>query len=354
MLPRSIMTLLLWMSVSNGLSAQTLKARTSAAEDSIINVGITLYDKGEYDQAISCYRTVLKANPANVTAYAELAMTYMAKQQYSDAIQTALQGLKYESNNQAVLYSNLGNAYDMDGSREKAIMAYMAGLAIRASDPMLHFNLGLTYHRGEQLDSARFHYQAALRSKPSHAASNLALSQIYQAMNKRIPAIFALSRFLILEPTSRRSMDAAIRLQRLLADSLSITSAGVGEMTIHVTPDSDDVDGDMSSLALSLAMAQAANRVGDSSFASPLYKMASELSTLFQISSELLENEHFYGFCWSYYVPYFSEMQNHGFTNVAVRHMFPSTDKQEVLEYVRLHQQEATDFKSWNSQYSWK
>ena len=335
-------------------SAQGLKAFSTAAQDSMIQIGIALYDNGEYDKAIVVYQAVLKENPANALAHAELAFTCFAKQQYADAIQTASEGLKYDSKYRSVLYLHLGNSYDMLGEKEKAFSAFREGLVYNPNGYMLHFNLGLAFHRDNQIDSARAHYQSALVANPNHPSSNLALGKLYEYTHKRVPAILALTRFLILEPTSNRSIDAAGRLRNLLSDSLSITRNSKNESTITVLPDSDEVDGDLTTLELALAMTQSVTVSVDSAHTSPIARVASELSKLFQVESELLASGNHKGFCWTYYAPYFAEMQTRGFTNTVVRFIFRSTDKQEVLDYMRTNFKNAKDFTTWNSQYHWK
>src|SRR5512143_646712 len=74
-----------------------------------------------------------------------------------------------------------------------------------AEDSLLHYNLGLAYYRNSDLQAAREHLQSAMKANPTHATSHLVLGHVYRAMNKRIPAIFAFSRFLVLEPNSGRS-----------------------------------------------------------------------------------------------------------------------------------------------------
>lgn len=336
------------------LAAQDLvPVAPSARQDSLFKTAITLYDKGAYDEAIEVYTSILKENPAYVAAIAELSMTYFAKQDYIKAVAFAQDGLKFKSGYRPSLYLYLGNSYDVLGKSEDAITAFRNGLAIDAHNYMLHYNLGLAHYRRNELDSARAHFQDALKAKPTHPSSNVALGHVYRAMHKRVPAIFAYSRFLILEPNSNRSTAIAGILRSLLSDSLSVKTTGPGQMTITVNPDSDEVDGNLGTLELSLAMAQTTHFTKDSTHLSPLATIASDLTSFFQITSELLDNGKFEGFCWSYYAPYFATLQRRGFTDVAVHYMFRSIDKDEVLSFMRSHLEKARDFTTWDADYAW-
>jgi tetratricopeptide (TPR) repeat protein len=322
-------------------------------QDSLFHVAIRQYDEGHYDQAVSTYTSVLDQNPDFVPAIAELSLTHTAMRKYDLAAATAIRGLAYKSGFRRDLYLNLGTAYDMLGKTDDAIAAYRHGLDLDPEGYLMHYNLGLTFMRANEVDSARIHLHSALRSNPSHASSHMALGQLYESLGKRVPSLFAFARFLILEPTSARSAVAAVALRRLLADSMSVRPTGPGQMTISISPDSDSIDGDVTSLALSLAMTQTARVTKDSSYSSPLASIASDLSSFFQITSEILENEHASGFIWSYYAPYFAALQRQGFTDIVTRVMFRSTHKAEVLPFLESRRDEVKNFSAWSSSYKW-
>ncbi len=326
------------------LRAQDLDPGPSTpAQDSLLTAGMALHDKGDYDGAIAAYATILKENPANVMAIAEMSMTYFAKQDFANTIKYAQEGLKYRWKYRAHLYLNLGNAYDMLGKSEEAIAAYRKGLEAKPADYLLHYNLGLAYDRNSDFLGAREHYHAALKARPTHASSHLALGHLYRKMNKRIPAIFAYARFLELEPNSSRSADAALFLRSLLSDSLSTRVTGTHERTISVTPDSDEVDGDLTVLALTLAMTQTVRVAKDTVYSSPLDAIRSDLTNFFEITLELMDKDHGPGFCWEYYAPYFAAIQEKGYTDTFVRLIFGAgTDRQKEKE-----------FKEWSAAYKW-
>jgi len=325
----------------------------TSAQDSLLDAGIAFYDKGLYDEAIAAYVSILQENPANVAALAELSMTYLAKEDYANTIKHALEGLKYRSNYRAHLFLTLGNGYDMVGKSAEAISAYRAGLDVKPGDYMLHYNVGLAYYRSSDLQGARQHFHSALRARPSHASSHLALGHVYRAMKKRIPAIFAYSRFLVLEPNSGRSAGVAKTLRYFLSDSLSVRVSGPNERTVTVAPDSDQVDGDLTVLALSLAMTQAARIERDSTYSSPLGAITSDLADLFQITLELMANERAAGFCWEYYAPYFAAIQHRGLTDVFVHFIFRSLEGDGVPAHVKTDLDKEQEFKNWSASYKW-
>jgi tetratricopeptide (TPR) repeat protein len=325
----------------------------TSAQDSLLDAGVALYDKGQYDEAIATYASILQANPANVLALAEMSMTYFAKQDYENTVRCSLEGLKYRSKYRPMLYLNLGNAYDMMGKSAEAISAFKNGLEIRPDDYMLHYNLGLALYRSSNLLGAREHFQSAMKAKPTHASSHVALGHVYRAMNKRIPAIFAYSRFLVLEPNSGRSAIAASILRQLLSDSMSVRTTGPGQHTITINPDSDGVDGDLTVLALSLAMTQASRMMKDTVYSSPLGPIVSDVTSFLQITLELMEKDRREGFCWEYYAPYFASIQEKGFTSAFVHVILGSSRKEEAGPPEGTDLEKEKEFKEWSALYEW-
>lgn len=326
---------------------------SSAREDSPFKVAIAFYDEGAHNQAIEVYATILKENPANVPAIAEMALTYFATKDFDKAVAFALDGLKFKSGYRPSLFLYLGNSYDMLGKSEDAIIAFRSGLSIDPTNYMLHYNLGVAHLRRNDIENARLQLQSALKAKPSHPSSNLRLGDVYRSMQKRVPAIFAYSRFLILEPNSNRSAEVASLLRSLLADSVSVKPTAPGQMAITVHPDSDAVDGDLTTLEISFAMTQAARLTGKSANLSPLACIASDFGSFLQITFELLEKDKFEGFCWKFYAPYFAALHHGGYTDVAVRYMFRSTDKDEALSFMRNNVEKGLEFTNWNVNYRW-
>lgn len=334
------------------LQAQELEpVPATAKQDSLLQTGMDLYDSGRYDEAIAIFDSILTMNPANVLALTELSLTYFAKEDYASTIKYAQEGLKYNSKYRAILYLHLGNGYDMLGKSAEAIAAYKKGLEARPGEYMLHYNLGLAYYRHSDLQNAREQLQAAMKVNPAHASSHLALGHVYDAMDKRIPAIFAFSRFLVLEPNSGRSPVAASLLRSLLSDSLSVKVTGPNQKTITVTPDSDGVDGNITPLAVALAMTQTTRTMEDTVHASALGTISADLTSFFRMLSELVDEDHEQGFCWEYYAPYFAEIQHKGFTDSFVRFIFQSLEQQGPTPPPGAGP--GKEFMEWSRNYKW-
>jgi tetratricopeptide (TPR) repeat protein len=326
---------------------------STSTQDSLIKIGTGLHDEGKYDEAIKTYQQVLVENPSNVVALYELSYSLFAKKDYAGAIKYSTEGAKYKSRYLPLFYLNIGNALDLQGKTVESINTYRQGILLDPKNHLFPYNLGLTFYRQKNLDSARFQFHKALELNPSHSSSNLALANTYRDMGKPIPRLFALSRFLILEPTSQRSKDALNQLQAILSKFVSVSESNSKVINITVTPDSDAVDGDLTVLEMSLATTQATRHTEDGKGKTDLQWTAHAFESFFQIMLELTEKESFNGFCWKYYVPYYVEMQRRGFTEAFVYLIFRCLETDEVNSWLKSNIAKAKEFIAWNKNYQW-
>ena len=87
----------------------------------LIQKGISLHERGDYNGAIRAYRTVLDDNPNDVNALHELAFSYFENQDYANCVRTATNGTAYHSILQTQFQGVLGNCLNASGEPEKAL-----------------------------------------------------------------------------------------------------------------------------------------------------------------------------------------------------------------------------------------
>src|SRR5262249_3265668 len=155
--------------------------------------------------AIKKYEAVLAENPDDVLALYELAYSLTAKGDYQKALDVASRGAEYKSDRLQEFYMLVGTDLDMLGKPDEAIKAYKAGIKLVPPDPMLHFNLGITYARQKQSAEARKSLKTAVALKPDYASAHYALAVLFYDDGYRVPALLAAARFLTLEPDSKRA-----------------------------------------------------------------------------------------------------------------------------------------------------
>lgn len=72
--------------------------------------------------------------------------------------------------NQALIWGNLGQAYDLAGRNDEAAQAYKQAIALKPDDPGYYNNLGNVLAKQDKLDDARAAYTKSAELDPTHAA----------------------------------------------------------------------------------------------------------------------------------------------------------------------------------------
>ena len=188
----------------------------TASQQKTLQEGTTLHDAKRYDEAIAKYRSIIAENPECVAAIYELALSLYSKGDKVEAVELAMKGTKYISDELPLFYVMIANNLDDLAKHEDAIKIYLDGLKAlegtkdydhyRAS---LYFNLGITYYRLKRNVEARQAFKSAIENNYSYASPHYLLANIYLADRYKIPAFLAASRFIALEFNTTRTKIAA-------------------------------------------------------------------------------------------------------------------------------------------------
>ncbi|MBI2565862.1 MAG: tetratricopeptide repeat protein [Candidatus Schekmanbacteria bacterium] len=144
------------------------------------NLGNSLYQNQQYDEAVKAYQNALKIDANNALAYFNLGNILFTKKQYQGALDMYEMTLKQDPNYLAVHY-NIGNTLFMLGNIEKAFEQYQLILGKGDAYNKVHFKVGHYYFEKGQLEKALQEYQAGL-STAADAVDGVVyknLSQIY-------------------------------------------------------------------------------------------------------------------------------------------------------------------------------
>lgn len=207
---------------ASSLAAQKIEKPTltpkpaTPQETEIIRQGIDLHDKKDFDGAIAKYKQVIATNPDNTLALYELALSYYTKGDKTNAIETAVKGSKYRSDELPMFYGIIANVIDDVGKPDEAIKIYRDAINIIKDDKdysrhlsSLYYNLGVTYARQKKFSEARKELKKAVEYNYAYASPHYLLSEVFAGTRYKVPSLVAAARFIALEYNTKRTTRSA-------------------------------------------------------------------------------------------------------------------------------------------------
>ncbi len=215
-------TILFVLLISSTSISQTKPSFPLINSGKVIEEAVKLHDEEKYAEAIEKYLSI----PANDTNYAyalsELSLTYIASGDSIKAIETCKKGILTGKEYQLSFYLNLGNAYDMADSLEKAIEAYNKGIEIFPYAHRFYYEMGVAYSQNHN-DTAAFRcFSKSVRMNPFHPSSHFQLAKLAARNNKFTQALLAYQMFLLLESTTNRSLSALIEIEKIAGGNYEV------------------------------------------------------------------------------------------------------------------------------------
>ena len=321
----------------------------------LVKEGVALHDEGKYEAAIAKYKQVLDQNPWEVGALFELSFTYFASKQYEQSLETARLGAQCRSASLPGFYVAMANALDELGKGKEAIEIYRAAIKQAPESRLLYYNFGIALDRAGKRAEAKTAVETGLRYEPKHASSHLKLGEIYAGMGYRIPAILAYSRFLVLEPDSKRSPQALEKLPQLLTGSVT-TGKDDSHININISDNKGLKDeGDFMGAEMMLSIVVAADFMVKSKekvkeVTSPFEKLVS----LYDSLGESLENSKPKGgFAATYYAPYFASLVKAGHTEAFVAYAWQAAKIEGAEEWAKANDAKIKAFLTWTEAFPW-
>ncbi len=210
----------------------------SAALDAHNNKGNALVERGDYPEAVACYRRVLARRPRDAEVHSNLGNGLRLLGRHDDAIASCRQALRLDGtlsaahNNlgmalaaagqsgaldcyrQAVAFdagnldalNNLGNALRDAGELKQAVESFRAALALAPARAATHYNLGNALLDGGQLDAAAASYVQALKLQPDYAAVHLTLGMVMRRLGRPSDAETCCRAALALRPNAAEAL----------------------------------------------------------------------------------------------------------------------------------------------------
>jgi len=327
--------------------------------EKLVKEGIVYHDKGDYEGAVAKYNKALQLDKDNLFALAEKAMSLTSLQKYEESIQVCQTAMeKHKGEDLRMVYVTCGNAYDGLKETDKSIEIYDEGIEQFPDFFLLYFNKGITLSNIQKYDDAILCFQKSASLNPEHASSHNALGRLLFMSGKRIPALLAYSRFLILEPNSKRASENLANLQKIMRGNVEKT--GENSIKINISPDmlSDTTangkpaENSFASTDLILAMGAALDYDDKNKNKSETEQFIRKFETVCASLKETQKDN--YGFYWEYYAPYFIEMKDKKMIETFAYIAFATSDDPDISKWRGSHNGGINNFYEWSESYTWK
>lgn len=345
--------LLLFIGSFSGLFAQSPGEEESDKIDRLLQEGIVLHDNGDFQGAIAKYDQILELKKDDFSALVEKGISIFMSGDYNGCIDNCEHIIKIHrgQDDLYLVYTTLGNALDNVGKPEEAIDAYKRGIEKFPDHYMLHFNLGVTYLREGKTDKGIASLIADLNANPEHAGGNYALGVALASLDRRGPALLALSRFMLLEAGTDRNILALELIQDILKGNAEKT--GRKSMSISLpAPEDEGADDNFTAVDLMVDMLSLADQDRKLKKAkkgmNAVEVMADRLGVLYGLCGEMHENGTLKGPITELYVPFFNNLKEEDYTLTLAYVMHMVTGEKYVEKWVEDNMKSVEELISWS------
>lgn len=309
----------------------------------LIDSGISLHDRGEYDKAIEKYLEALKIQPNSSVANYEISYSYMGKEDYVNAIVYADKVI--EANDGSLIPAILTKSSSLDymGFTDEAIILLKKTIKKHGGSNLLHYNLAIDYYKTNDFENAEKQLHSSLKYKFYHASSHLLMGSVMQSMGKTTQSILCKSFFLLLEPDTYRSKEAIELLKGMVISNVKQSTDTSGKITINIAIEADDSE--FATAKLMLQMIQASKISTEYRDKSKQEIFTDSMKSLFEYLGEM-ESKKKSGLWWEHYIPFFSELAKSQHMETYCYIICQSTDD-EALKWVNANESLVTMFYDW-------
>ncbi|RZL44806.1 MAG: tetratricopeptide repeat protein [Pedobacter sp.] len=328
-------------------------AQNKTEAEKLVDEGITLHDKGEYEKAIEKYNLALAADKDNLFAYAEIAYSLFAQKKYDEAIATSEKAFKIHKTGDELktLYVTYGNSLDMVDRAIESINAYDKGIKLFPDYQMFYYNKAVTLNGLKRNDEAMQSLQQALKLNPNHPGSHNLASNILKYQNNTIGALLSSFRFLMVEPTGERAQSVLEKIKGLL--TANVTKEGAKNVNINLPSGGDKNKlNNFSTVFLMLSMASALDYSDEYKSETDVQRTMRKFNSICDALSVSKKDNN--GFLWDYYVPYFIELKQKGYSEIFSNVVFASQQSPEISQYFKDNKTKLEEFANWSESYKWK
>jgi len=181
------------------IEARRLIERYKSMPELYNMLGMILTGQGKLEEAVDCFRQVLKFKPDAVGSLINLGNVYQRLNKVEEAVARFEEALKLNPDI-AQVHNNLGAALASQGKFTEAVDSYRRALKIQPDYVQAHNNLGNALRDLGQLAEAKASFEQALKIKPDNAETYYNLHTLLLDTEDMSSAISSLENAVKLQP----------------------------------------------------------------------------------------------------------------------------------------------------------
>jgi tetratricopeptide (TPR) repeat protein len=338
--------------------ASVLWAQHREDAENLVAEGVILEDSGKSEMAITKYQQALDLNKDDLMALSEMAYSLLSVEKYGEAVKFCKRALKTHKGEQGLKTVYVGYANALDALKEpaNALAVYNEGIKIFPEYYQLYFNKGIMLAGLHKNDEALLCLERSAALNPDHAGSQNAMANLLLTENKRIPAMMAYCRFLVIEPKSKRSAAVLENLQGIMKGNISASGKDSLTVTLNpdllASPDNKEKPNNFSTVEFALSMASVLDYDSTIKNKTAVEKFVRKFEMV--ISSMKEAEKDNYGFYWDFYVPFFLEMKEKNFIETFAYIVFASSGDPDVTTWLSSHKESVRNFYEWSDAFKWR
>ncbi|MBN2682442.1 MAG: tetratricopeptide repeat protein [Bacteroidales bacterium] len=314
--------------------------------DSLIEEGIQLHEKGEFENAIAMYNLALEIEPENSLAFYEIAYSYLQLKNYSKAIKFADKVIEQDGEHVLMSYVLKGNALDYIGKTQESIELFEKAIKKKGGHYLLYYNLGLNYYKTNNPIKTEEALINALMLKFNHASSHLLLSYLMFENKQKAKSLLCLHYFLFIEPNTERSKKAYSLIKEQFGSNVKRDENNPQSITITFDPDIEDKDFRAADLMISMLEVSKSIEKNEGKTEDELFIENTE--SFFKFMGELKKKKH-KGLWWEYYVPFFDDIAKSGHIEAYCNYISQSSNENAV-KWMEDNEKKLDEFGQWLQQ----
>jgi tetratricopeptide (TPR) repeat protein len=174
------------------------------------NRGLNLVRRGQWDEAIACFKKAVELDPKYASAHDELGYALSQKGQWDEAIACYKQAIKLDPKD-AMAHANLGVGLHRKGQWDEAIACFKKAVKLDPKNAMAHANLGVALknkgrmlHGKGQVDEAIACFKEAITLDPRDSKAHNGLGVALAGKGQTDEAIACYKKAIALDPNNAR------------------------------------------------------------------------------------------------------------------------------------------------------